>query len=194
MGGMIGWTERGMAADGYSFRKATPDDLDLLGVWRSRPHVREWWEPGEPSGADALADPRVARWIVSLSGRPFAFLQDYTVHGWDDHHFAGLPEGTRGIDQYIGEPGMIELGHGAGFIGARAWGLCPRRQRAGSRTDPHPDNAGRRAIAVRGSWDPASGRAEPRENPVGFDPADGGAAVSGVSRAALAVTLPRLGP
>ncbi len=136
-----------MAADGYSFRKATPDDLDLLGVWRSRPHVREWWEPGEPYGADALADPRVARWIVSLSGRPFAFLQDYTVHGWDDHHFAGLPEGTRGIDQYIGEPGMIGLGHGSGFIGARMRALFEGGVPAIA-TDPHPDNA--RAIAVYG--------------------------------------------
>lgn len=129
----------------YRFRPATPDDLALLAAWQAQPHVRAWWDADDPYDADDLADPRVARWIVSAAGRPFAFMQDYTVHGWDDHHFAGLPEGARGIDQFIGDPGMIGAGHGTGFIGARLRTLFA----AGApvvATDPHPDNA--RAIAV----------------------------------------------
>ena len=133
------------AASQYTFRKATPADLPLLAAWRSTPHVRAWWDSDTSYDAAALADPRVARWIVSTAGRPFAFMQDYTVHGWEDHHFAGLPEGARGIDQYIGDPGMIGLGHGSAFIGMRMKALFD----AGApviATDPHPDN--RRAIAV----------------------------------------------
>ena len=67
------------------------------------------------------------------------------MHGWDDHHFAALPKGARGIDQYIGDPDMIGAGHGTGFIGARMQILFD----AGApviATDPHPENA--RAIAV----------------------------------------------
>jgi aminoglycoside 6'-N-acetyltransferase len=132
-------------AQRYRFRKATVDDLDLLMKWQSTPHVRQWWGSNDPYDEEELADPRVARWIVSDFGHPFAFMQDYTVHGWDDHHFAELPKGSRGIDQYIGDPDMIGRGHGSAFIGARMRLLFDEGAPVIA-TDPHPDN--RRAIAV----------------------------------------------
>lgn len=134
-----------MTANAYGFREATLDDLDLLREWQSRPHVREWWGSDEPYDAADLADPRVARWIVSLAERPFAFIQDYTVHGWDNHHFADLPKGARGIDQYIGVPDLVGVGHGSAFIRARMQALFEDGAPVIA-TDPHPDNA--RAIAV----------------------------------------------
>lgn len=124
----------------YSFRRVTADDADLLMRWQSNPHVRAWWEPRGPYSAEELADRRVLRQIVTCEGCPFAFMQDYTVHGWEDHHFAGLPEGSRGIDQYIGAPDMLGIGHGPRFIRARMQALFE----AGApviATDPHPDNA-----------------------------------------------------
>ena len=136
-----------MSAKRYSFRQATVDDLDLLTEWQSRPHVRAWWDSDEPYDRDDLSDPRVSRWIVSFDDVPFAFMQDYTVHGWDDHHFASLPKGSRGIDQFIADPEMIGVGHGSGFIGARLQALFD----AGApviATDPHPENA--RAISGDG--------------------------------------------
>jgi aminoglycoside 6'-N-acetyltransferase len=129
----------------YSFRRATADDLPLLAAWQANPHVRAWWDADEPYDASDLADPRVARWIVSTAERPFAFMQDYTVHGWEDHHFAGLPQGARGIDQFIGDPQMVGLGHGSAFIGARMRALFEAGVPVIG-TDPHPDN--HRAIAV----------------------------------------------
>ncbi|TPW32281.1 acetyltransferase [Martelella alba] len=129
----------------YGFRRATMDDLALIMAWRSRPHVRKWWDLGKPYSEEEMADPRVARWIVSTNERPFAFMQDYSVHGWADHHFASLPEGSRGIDQFIGEPGMIGLGHGTAFIRARMKTLFDEGA-AVIATDPHPDNL--RAIAA----------------------------------------------
>lgn len=129
----------------YDFRKATVDDLALLTAWRSAPHVREWWGDDAPFDADKLTDPRVARWIVSTGGRPFAFMQDYTVHGWESHHFANLPKGSRGIDQYIGDPEMVGIGHGSALIGCRMQVLFAEGAPVIA-TDPHPDNA--RAIAV----------------------------------------------
>jgi len=134
-----------VAGNQYSFRRATLDDLDLLIEWQSKPHVREWWDSDEPYDEEELADPRVARWIVSSFGRPFAFMQDYTVHGWEDHHFAKLPKGTRGIDQYIGDPEMISVGHGSAIIGARMHALFAEGAPVIA-TDPHPNNE--RAIAV----------------------------------------------
>lgn len=129
----------------YSFRKATLYDLPLLKAWRSTPHVRAWWDSDGTYNAADLDDPRVARWIVSFQERPFAFMQDYTVHGWADHHFIELPKGSRGIDQFIGDQEMLGIGHGSAFIGARMKALF----QAGApviATDPNPANE--RAIAV----------------------------------------------
>lgn len=107
--------------------------------------MRRWWveADGQPSDdfvADDLNDPHAALWIVSDGARPFAFIQDYDPHAWPGHHFAFLPPGSRGIDQFIGEPDMIGRGHGSAFIRAHADALM----RAGAPaigTDPDPDNA-----------------------------------------------------
>ncbi len=117
----------------------------MLMSWLNRAHVRRWWGPPKVISAKDLADPRVARWIVSHEGTPFAYMQDYTVHGWEDHHFAPLPQGSRGIDQYIGEPDMIGIGHGPAFMAQRIKTLLETGAPALA-TDPHPDNT--RAIAA----------------------------------------------
>ncbi|KAJ55538.1 aminoglycoside adenylyltransferase [Actibacterium mucosum KCTC 23349] len=129
----------------YNFRKVLNGDLPLLATWRAAPHVRVWWDSDEPDSPAELTDSRVARFIVSLGDRPFAYMQDYTVHGWDGHHFFELPLGSRGIDQFIGLPDMVGKGHGPAFIAQRVADLFA----AGApvvATDPHPDNT--RAIAA----------------------------------------------
>jgi aminoglycoside 6'-N-acetyltransferase len=123
------------------FRRVVEADLAVLARWRAAPHVREWW--GEPSVEDErekLADPRIAMWIVELAGRPFAFAQDYDVHGWDPHPFSYLPPGSRGIDQYIGEADMLDRGHGSAFVRQHVERLFAAGAPAVG-TDPHPDNA-----------------------------------------------------
>ena len=82
----------------------------------------------------------MAMWIVEHGGRPFAYAQDYDCHAWNPHPFSHLPAGSRGVDQYIGEPGMLGLGHGSAFLREH----CERLFAAGAPavgTDPHPDNA-----------------------------------------------------
>ncbi|MDZ4313084.1 MAG: GNAT family N-acetyltransferase [Cypionkella sp.] len=129
----------------YHFRAATFADLDLLKRWQESAHVGRWWGSEDPFAEEELVDPRVYRWIVSLEQRSFAYMQDYAVHGWGQHHFDYLPEGSRGIDQYIGETQMIGKGHGTGFIRQRMTELFSRRVPVVA-TDPHPEN--HRAIAV----------------------------------------------
>ena len=129
----------------YTFRPVTPADLTLLAEWQSQPHVRRWWDTTEPYGEEQLKDPRVRRWIVSKAGYPFAYMQDYTVHGWEDHHFFALPRNSRGIDQFIGAPNMIGKGHGPAFIMQRIQTLFEEGTPVVA-TDPHPENA--RAIAA----------------------------------------------
>ena len=150
----------------YPFRPVTDADVPLLRRWRARPHVVKWW--GSPQGEDpeeVLADQRVAMWIVEHEARPFAYAQDYSPHDWGEHPFAYLPHGSRGIDQYIGEPELLGRGHGRAFVAAH----CEQLFAVGAPaigTDPHPDN--RRAVRayehagftiVDGPLDTPSGRA-----------------------------------
>ncbi len=127
--------------DRYQFRLVTENDLPLLTRWRSAPHVIEWWgAPGIEREIEKLADSRIAMWIVEDEGRPFAFAQDYDVHGWDPHPFSHLPFGSRGIDPYIGEVDMLGQGHGSAFIRMHVQRLFSQGVLAVG-TDPHPANA-----------------------------------------------------
>lgn len=135
-----------MARSGlYTFRAVTIDDLALLKQWQSRPHVAQWWDDEDWLDEEDLKDDRVARWIVGQQGKQIAYMQDYTVHGWDNHPFFHLPKGSRGIDQFIGEPDMIGQGHGTAFINERMHALFDAGAPAIA-TDPHPEN--KRAIAA----------------------------------------------
>jgi aminoglycoside 6'-N-acetyltransferase len=55
------------------------------------------------------------QFIVSLDGRPFAYIQCYRLSAWNQG-FGNHPLATRGIDQFIGEPDLLGRGHGSQFI------------------------------------------------------------------------------
>jgi len=120
----------------------TAADLPLVLHWLRRPHVREWWgdthEQFKLVSGD-LGIETMDQYIVATDGRPFGYIQCYDLSDWDSG-FGTHPAGTRGIDQFIGEPDMVNRGHGSAFIRAFADsklnGGTPRMV-----TDPDPANA-----------------------------------------------------
>ncbi|MGY8680833.1 GNAT family N-acetyltransferase [Bradyrhizobium sp. UFLA05-153] len=105
-------------APAYAFRPMTAADLPLILRWLKEAHVREWW--GDPDEQFALVsgdliEPAMDQFIVLAGGRPFGYLQCYSLTAWNTG-FGPQPEGTRGIDQFIGEADMIGRGHGSSFI------------------------------------------------------------------------------
>ena len=147
---------------GYRFRRLAPADLALVRRWRAMPHVIQWWdEPGVEDEAEKAGDPRIAMWIVEHDRRPFAFAQDYDVHGWRPHPFSRLPPGGRGIDQYIGEPDMLDRGHGSGFVAAHVQRLFAAGAPAVG-TDPHPDNLRARRAYAKAASPRSAARSTPR--------------------------------
>jgi aminoglycoside 6'-N-acetyltransferase len=126
----------------YQFRPMTAADLPQVRRWLKMPHVAEWW--GDPDEQFALVSedmthPAMDQYVVGVDDRPFGYLQCYRMTEWNTG-FGPQPDGTRGIDQMIGEPDMIERGHGAAFIRAFIENLLaggtPRVV-----TDPDPANA-----------------------------------------------------
>jgi aminoglycoside 6'-N-acetyltransferase len=109
----------GVPSSPYSFRAVTRDDLPLLRRWLETPEVVRWW--GDPDEELALIEEdldaaAMAQWIVSFEEAPFAYAQAYEVHAWPQSHLAHLPSGAMAVDAFIGEPGMIDRGHGARFL------------------------------------------------------------------------------
>jgi aminoglycoside 6'-N-acetyltransferase len=125
----------------YNFRPMSAADLPLIRRWLTQPHVRQWW--GDPEGQYTLVsgdldEPAMDQYIVSLSGSPFAYLQCYDLTAWNSG-FGQQPRGTCGIDLFIGEPDMIERGHGSALIRT----FVDTRLRLGAArmvTDPDPAN------------------------------------------------------
>jgi len=141
------------STEGYRFRPAARDDLPMLRRWLETPEVRRWW--GDPDEQEALLrddldDSRMTMLIVSLDGRPFAYVQHCRVHGWPQPHLAHLPAEARAIDPLIGEPDMLGGGHGPKFLRL----LAEQLKRDGAPMvviDPDVDNhRARRAYAKAG--------------------------------------------
>ena len=126
----------------YAFRPMSAADLPTIQRWLKTPHVCEWWH--DPAAqfelvSGDLGHPDMAQFIVSADAREFAYLQCYNLSAWDSG-FGPQPEGTRGIDQFIGLSDMIGHGHGSRFIRQFVDDLLksgtPRVV-----TDPDPDNS-----------------------------------------------------
>jgi aminoglycoside 6'-N-acetyltransferase len=133
-------------ASHYQFRSMSAEDLPLVRSWLARPHVAEWWHDADVFDfvSGDLGHLDMAQFIVTVDARRVGYLQCYNMSEWNSG-FGPQPAGTRGIDQFIGEPDMIERGHGSAFIRTFVERLlndgAPRVV-----TDPDPANA--RAIRV----------------------------------------------
>jgi aminoglycoside 6'-N-acetyltransferase len=118
------------------------DDLPMLGVWLERPHVAEWWDDTDDKLAeirDAMASLSTQPFIIELDGRPIGYIQCYDPHLEEDHPYRDQPKGSLGIDQFIGEPELVGIGHGSRLIAAFAENLF-RRGVPRVIIDPDPRN------------------------------------------------------
>jgi aminoglycoside 6'-N-acetyltransferase len=126
----------------YSLRPVSADDLPMLRRWLENPEARRWW--GDPDFEMALIEedlgnPLMRMRIVSLDGRPFAYVQDHDISAWPQDHLARFPEGTRAVDTFIGEPDLIGRGHGAAYMRLIAGQLIAEGASC-VLVDPDPDN------------------------------------------------------
>jgi aminoglycoside 6'-N-acetyltransferase len=94
-------------------------DLPLVRSWLAMPHVAQWWGNAAEQFALVSGDieePAMDQFIVGSDDRPFGYLQCYDPTAWPDNGLGIQPQGARGIDQFIGEPDMVNRGHGSAFM------------------------------------------------------------------------------
>ncbi len=134
-------------ADRFSFRPVEPDDLPLLGRWRSAEHVAQWWgEPGDLA-AEYISGTGPDRYFLALlDGRPVGVVQHYH---WSDFPteaaVIGAGPDEDGIDYFLGEPWLLGAGLGPAMLQAfLAQLVTPDDTRGGLRIDV--------AQANRRSW------------------------------------------
>ena len=127
-------------------------DLPMLEEWLRRPHVVEWWAPGEPRPTieelrrDYLraptTDPSAALpYICRENGRPIGFIQSYVAMGsgdgwWEDE----TDPGVRGIDQFLGDASRLGQGLGTRMVRAFVETLLADPSVTCVQTDPNPAN------------------------------------------------------
>ena len=125
----------------YVFRPMTRADLPLIRRWLAEPHVREWW--GDPEEQYALVsgdldEPAMDQYVVSTDGTDFGYIQCYDLTAWNSG-FGTQPEGTRGIDLFIGDAKSVGRGHGPRLIALVVERLFDEG-RPCVITDPNPSN------------------------------------------------------
>ena len=111
----------------YQFRPMSAGDLPLVRDWLRVPHVKEWWHDADDFEfvSGDLGHHDMAQFIVTMDERTFGYLQCYRIGDWHAG-FGPQPDGTRGIDQFIAESGMVGRGHGSAFIRQFIEGLLDR--------------------------------------------------------------------
>ena len=125
----------------YQFEPLGEQHLDILRDWFRSPEVQKWYggESGLRTIENHFSDHRISMMLVRLDGRPLAYLQDYEIFGWENHHLGFLPKGSRGIDTFIGPRDMLGKGHGENYLRCQISRLFMEGVPAIG-IDPHPDN------------------------------------------------------
>jgi len=129
-------------ASQYQFRPMSAADLPMVRRWLETPHVAQWWhDPDEQFAlvSEDLDHPAMDQFVVTADDRPFAYLQCYDPTAWSNNGLGTHPLGTRGIDQFIGEPDMVDRGHGSALIRSFVDGLL-KKGTPRVVTDPDPEN------------------------------------------------------
>ena len=127
----------------YRFLPLERAHYSRLRRWLGEPHVRPWW--GDPEAEIALMEeeietgPTQMYLVAEPGGEPFGYVQDYPAHHWPMLHYAAFPEGTRGMDTFIGDPACLGQGHAARYLRQRAAELIAAGAPAVV-TDPAPEN------------------------------------------------------
>lgn len=143
-----------MKADTISFEPVTETFFPMLHDWLSQPHVRRWWgDPDEELGlirSIVEGDDGTEGFVIFVGERPVGYIQSWRPANFTDEQWvedapwlSDVPQGTVGVDIFIGPSDLIGKGLGEQVIRAFARRLF---EQGASRLIIDPDAANERAV------------------------------------------------
>ncbi len=122
-----------------NFEPLKEKDLPMLLEWLLREHVKEWWDEGE----DTIEKVRtayapevgVSRYVMFVKYSP---NEGRRAAGYFQHYKAG--NDVVGIDLFIGEPDLINIGLGTEALKRFVLLISERESPAKIVLDPDPEN------------------------------------------------------
>lgn len=106
-----------------SFKKFTEEDVPLYYEWAENPHVKNVWflegyQPKEYILQKIAGNGIEYPFVILINDRPIGHIQYWDIYARDQiekdkkDYFTGEPEGTYGIDLFIGEEEYLGKGYG----------------------------------------------------------------------------------
>lgn len=136
-----------MTTKNFNFRLLTEADFALMFDWLNRPHVSEMWdgpityEQVSEKYMKNIQDPNVFCFIVEYKNKPIGYIQNYNAPKVGGGWWPNEPEGTWGVDQFIGEEELIGKGLGSLFLQEFSDQMLTSPKVNRVITDPAPQNS-----------------------------------------------------
>lgn len=110
-----------------SFRKFSLEDVPLYYEWADKPHVKNIWfkegyQPKEYILEKITGNGIEYPFVILLDNKPIGHIQFWDIKARDEiekdkiDYFTGQPEGTYGIDLFIGEEEYLGKGYGTKIV------------------------------------------------------------------------------
>jgi len=122
----------------FYFREITPEDFPLMLEWLLKEHIKQWWNDGD----DTLEK------VVLHYGEKFDDVERFILFEVKDDieksigyfQYYPVPNGSIGIDQFIGEEDYVDKGVGEAAIKLFINLIVDRQNPTSIILDPSPDN------------------------------------------------------
>lgn len=130
----------------FAFKPFQAQHILLLQNWLKQPHVAEFWQETDNEEElkqkflHKLHERDVRPYIVELNGRPIGYIQDYEACKVGGGWWPDVEAGVFGIDQFIGEPELVNRGIGTAMIREFVVGLFTNKAVRQIIIDPDPKN------------------------------------------------------
>lgn len=130
----------------FEFRPLLGDDLTTLHKWLNKKHVSINWDG--PLSIKEVIDKYskniesnfVFPYIVYMDNKKIGFIQSYVAKRIGSGWWKNEPEGTWGVDQFIGDEKILGQGIGSTFLNKFCLELLTNQNVKRIITDPNPIN------------------------------------------------------
>ncbi len=103
-----------------SFKSLSTSDIKQIYDWTQQPHVKKWWQDPEDweefknKFEDKLISPDRACFVIYIENKSVGYIQTYQANKFPE--WTDQPDGTYGMDLFIGNPNFIGKGFGTEIV------------------------------------------------------------------------------